>query len=259
MPLSLHRLLMQRKKMPEDINSETQQFEQQETEIVENTPQPQAPQAQEERQIDYNFRAIRERAEAAERRNAELERILQSSMQKQPSPDQAPIEEEDIDLSDDSFVEAKHLKKYVKSIKSELRATKEKMEEYRKSSSLEQAEVRLKSQFNDFDDVVTQENLKKLAASKPALYRSIMANNDIYDRGYTAYDMIKSSGLIDKVYDQQDKKIEGNKSKPRSAANASPQTAETPLTRLGDYDRRVLTEERKEQLRRQVEEAKRYR
>ena len=39
----------------------------------------------------------------------------------------------------------------------------------------------------------------------------------------------------------------------------APQTADTPLAKVGDYDRRILTEERKAEIRRQVEEAKRNR
>jgi hypothetical protein len=56
-----------------------------------------------------------------------------------------------------------------------------------------------------------------------------------------------------------DKRIEQNKNKPRSIANVAPQTGDTPLTKVGDYDRRILTEERKAEIRRQVEEAKRNR
>ena len=118
--------------------------------------------------------------------------------------------------------------------------------------------MRLKSQFNDFDSVVTKENLDKLASQKPSLYRSILSNPDLYDKGYTAYEFIKNSDILSGQYQEIDRKVEENRSKPRSAANVAPQSGDTPLARVGDYDRRILTEERKDQLRRQVEEAKRY-
>jgi hypothetical protein len=124
---------------------------------------------------------------------------------------------------------------------------------------LNQAELRLKSQFPDFEAVVTVDNLKKLAATKPALHRVILANQDAYDAGYTAYEVIKNSGLIDTSYAEQDRKIEENKYKPRAAANAAPQVGDSPLSRVGDYDRRVLTEDRKMQLLKQVADAKMHR
>lgn len=249
--------------MHDDLNPETQQYEQPVQPEPEKVAAPEVPAEQPapkaDDQREYNFRLIRERAEAAERRAQELERLIQANMAPQQQPQKPLEEDDDLGISDDSYVEAKQLKKYVKSIKQELKETKQKFEEYHKKNSLDQAEVRLKSQFTDFDAVVTQENLEKLAATKPALYRSIMANSDIYDRGYTAYELLKNSGMSDKNYERQDKRLEDNKAKPRSASNVAPQSGDTPLTRVGDYDRRVLTEARKEELRRSVEEAKKLR
>ena len=249
--------------MPEEMDNNTQQYVQPET--VEQSKEEtveQAPQAKkEENQREYNFKLIRERAETAERRAADLEKIIHANINSQSQSQKLQVVEEDdeeIGISDDTYIEGKDFKKYVKSLKRELKATKKQFEEMHKKSSMEQAEVRLKSQFNDFDTVVSQENLERLAHAKPALYRSIMANSDIYDRGYTAYELIKNSGISANDFEQQDRRLEDNKSKPRSAASAASQSGDTPLARVGDYDRRVLTEERKEQLRRQVEEAKRY-
>ena len=73
--------------------------------------------------------------------------------------------------------------------------------------------------------------------------------------------MIKNGNISkkDSQYSNQDKRLEENKAKPRAIGNASPQAGDTPLSKVGDYDRRILTEERKDQLRKQVEEAKRNR
>jgi hypothetical protein len=71
--------------------------------------------------------------------------------------------------------------------------------------------------------------------------------------------MIRASGLVDDNYNSQDRRIEENRSKPRAAANVAPQGSETPLARAGDYDRRVLTEARKTEILKRVEEAKRNR
>lgn len=209
---------------------------------------------------ETSMRILRERAEAAERRALELERMVQMNMsqQQQSTKMQLMDEDDDFDLSDDTYIEGKHLKKYVKGLKQELKNTKKQFEEYHQQQSVTQAEIRLKSQFSDFDAIVSKENLEKLQMQKPALYRTILANNDIYDKGYAAYEIIKASGLVHDTYHELDRKVEENRSKPRSAANVSPQSGDTPLTRVGDYDRRILSEDRKDQLRRQVEEAKRY-
>jgi hypothetical protein len=209
-----------------------------------------------ESQKESNMRILRERAEAAERRSAELERIMQMNMSQQ-QPTKMQVEDDDFDISDDMYIEGKHLKKYVKNLKQELKNTKKQFEDYNQQNALTQAEIRLKSQFNDFDTVVTRENLKKLENEKPSLYRTILSNPDVYDKGYAAYELIKHSGILAENYESLDRKVEENRSKPRSAANVSPQSGDTPLARVGDYDRRILTEERKDQLRRQVEEAKR--
>jgi hypothetical protein len=247
--------------MSSELDNMTQQFvEQQPEQPVEQPSQEQQKQEQQESQKDLNFRIVRERMESAEQRAAELERILQANMaQNNRSTKMEVVEEDDVDLGDDSYVEGKHLKKYVKTIKNELKTTKKQLEEINKKAQEDFAEMKLKAQFTDFDSVVTKDNLAKLAAVKPVLYRSILASSDLYDRGYTAYELIKSAGIASDDYSAQERKLEENSKKPRSAANASPQTAETPLAKVGDYDRRILTEERKEQLRRQVEEAKRMR
>ena len=211
---------------------------------------------------DTSMRILRERAEAAERRSLELERMIQMNMsqnnQQSNKMNIVDSDDEDFDLNDDTYIEGKHLKKYVKNLKQELKNTKKQFEEYNQQHAITQAEMRLKHQFNDFESVVNKENLEKLQYQKPALYRTILANSDIYDKGYAAYELIKHSGILADQYQELDRKVEENRSKPRSAANASPQSGDTPLTRVSDYDRRILSEDRKDQLRRQVEEAKRY-
>ena len=224
-----------------------------------NTQQTSEKPQQQESQKENNMRILRERAEAAERRSLELERMVQMNMsQQQGQKIQIDDSDDDFDLSDDTYIEGKHLKKYVKNLKQELRNTKKQFEEYNQQNAVSNAEMRLKSQFKDFDSVVTKENLDKLASQKPSLYRSILSNPDLYDKGYTAYEFIKNSDILSGQYQEIDRKVEENRSKPRSAANVAPQSGDTPLARVGDYDRRILTEERKDQLRRQVEEAKRY-
>ena len=209
--------------------------------------QPVAEQQAEQSKRDRNTQNLRERAEAAERRAADLERMVQANMSQQQAP-KVEVEEDDFDISDDTYIEGKHLKKYVKSLRQELKNNKKQFEQYNQQSELTNAEIRLKSQFNDFENIVNEENLKRLEYEKPSLYRTILSSNNLYDKGYAAYELIKHSGIVNNKYEDVDKKIEDNKSKPRSASNASPQQGQTPLGQVGDYDRRVLTEDRKKEI-----------
>lgn len=237
------------------INQEAEQQANFPQEVVQDQkPDQEVQKTKDEISKENSLRILRERAEAAERRALEVEQLLRSQQQPQQIE-----EEDDFDIKDEDYVEGKHVKKPIRKLQKELKETQKKLEEQRQYFASATAETRLKSQFSDFDSVVTEENIKKLATTKPALYRSMMANPDLYDKGYTAYEMIKYSGVYSDEYSEQDQKLEQNKSKPRSSSAAAPQVQENPLARTADYDRRVLTEERKEQLRRQVEEAKRNR
>lgn len=226
---------------------------------TQETPAP--VQEKQETEKEQNMRYFRERAEMAERRAQELENLVRQNMAQQAPRQHSQPDEDSFDIEDDSYIEGKHLKKYVQSLRNELQQTKKQQQEFIQQNELQNAERQLKAQFSDFDQVVNGENLKILSQRKPALYRSIISNPDIYDKGYAAYEIIKNAGIGVNEYAYQDKKIDENKSKPRSATsyNSGAQTSDTPLTSISNYDRRILSEERKEQLRRQVEMAKQLR
>jgi len=245
-------------------NTDTMQlFEQQPVaeEVVDQQPQesPDMPESRPLTQKEVNHRILRERAEAAERRAADLEYQLQQRQMQQVAHDTIPEDDDALlDINDDAYVEGHQVKKYLKKMNDRVAKATRRLEEEAQKTSIKVAETNLKYQFTDFDKVVTKENLEKLSRTKAPLFRSIMANPDIYDRGYSAYEAIKNL-IPENNYEAVDRKLEENRQRPRSAAAVAPQTGDTPLSRAGDYDRRVLTEERKAQLRKQVEEAKRNR
>jgi gas vesicle protein len=195
---------------------------------------------------EQNMRILRERAENAEAKIRQMEQYMTQQQQQKPV-------EDDLGIDDDSYVEARYLKK----IHKELKETKKQMEEMSNRAIQQTAEIRLKSQYADFDAVVNEENIKEFAVKHPEEYSTLLSNPDLYAKGKTAYNMIKHFGLKDK-YENVDKKMEENKSKPRSSASAPSQPADAPLTRVGDYDRRILSDERKKQLYEQVSKSKQY-
>jgi len=229
---------------------------------VQEEPQQEVAQTQQQPQQEtdkeQNIRYFRERAVMAERRTQELENMMRQNTNQQTTAPRMQPEDDAIDIQDDTYIEGKHLKKYVNSLRKELQETKKQHNDFMQQSELHNAERQLKAQFNDFDRIVSPENLRKLSQQKPALYRSIIANPDVYDKGYAAYEVIKSAGFGINEYESQDRKMADNRNKPKSATSSSSgaQTADSPLTHISNYDRRVLTEERKEQLRRQVDLAK---
>jgi hypothetical protein len=232
-------------------------------EVVQETPAVEQEQVQVQHQEEArtrHFKELRDRTEAAERRSAELERMMQMNMN-QHQGNKIVVEEDDsIDVSDDAYIEGKQFKKILKSVTQELKNTKKQFQEYQQQSSSKQAEMLLKSQYSDFDAVVTTENIKSLEFQKPALYRAILANQDLYDRGSLAYELIKSSGVMASnaaynSYSAADQKIDQNKAKPRSIANVAPQASNSPLVEFTDRDRRVLTDDQRRAIVRQAREA----
>ena len=197
-----------------------------------------------------SMRALREQRDAAERKAAEYERYIQQNMSQQQTTKMQLHEEDDMDISDDNYVEGKHLKKYIKKLEKKIESNEKRFSEYNETN----AEMRLKSQFNDFDNVVTNENLRKLQQQKPALYRTILANPDLYDKGYTAYELIKNSGIAsnnNNDYEDVDRRVAQNQSKPRSASNVAPQVSESPLGEVTNIGRRIISEKQAAEIIRQ--------
>lgn len=218
--------------------------------------QTEAIQQRSESSKEQNHRILRERAESAERRLKDLEQQMRSSRQEPAQKQRYEIVEEDeFDIDDDSYVEGKQVKKLLKKMDQKLRQTTQQFEQLNQANAVKYAETNLKSQFEDFDSVVTEENLRKLSKSKGPVFRSIMANPDLYDRGYSAYEAIRAAGITSSD-EEPEVKSEAKRRVPGSAGSAPSQTAETPMMRMGDYDRRVLTPERKNEIMRQVNQAK---
>lgn len=207
--------------------------------VVEQPEQPSIKESQRE----INFRAMRERAERAEQRARELEAMAQRERAGEPEPE------------DDGFIEGRTFKKYTKSQK-ELEEKLEKTQKQLEYFSNTSIEIQLRSKFSDFDKVVTDENMERLKAEKPGLYRSILHNPDLRDKGETAYDAISTYLQPDK-YKAQEKRLEENKAKPKSSSTISPQTSDSPLARAGDYDRRTISKDRRAELYREMQEFKR--
>ena len=213
-------------------------------EQVQVQPEEKPVEQPKESQKEQNLRILRERAERAERRAAEMEQLMQQQKQQQyqqPQQVQQVEHQEEFRMEDDAYLDGKKFNNYLERKKQEDRKQREENQRLQQQILSSLAEQRIRTELPDFDQVVSAENLKNLAAVKGESYQSMMSNPDLYAKAKTAYDMIKGYGL-NEDYSDMNKKIADNKSKPRAAASVAPQQADTPLSRVGDYDRRILTD-----------------
>ncbi len=187
-----------------------------------------------------NFRALREAKERAERERDEALRIV-TQIHSQKKTD--PIEEdEDIHLNPDDLVEWKHVDKKIKKLESQIK-------NYQSQSTVAATEARLKSQYPDFDSVVSQQNVAQLSSQYPELANALASTNDLYSQAVSAYTLIKKLGISpeEDAYAKDRERAKTNASKPRPLASVSPQQGDSPLSRANAFAQ-GLTEDLKKQL-----------
>jgi hypothetical protein len=188
---------------------------------------------------------------AAERRAQDLE-VQRQQFEQQQRP-ASPTQEDDWGLEPDGYVEAKHLKKTASQLRNQTSATEKQVHQLEQRLAYFEAKSQM-DQIKDFNEVVNDENLSTFAKLYPRDYNTMLKNPDLAEKSVTAYNMIKNYGIYSKRLHDADKKIEQNMSKPASSNTVAPQQPSTPLTRVGDYERRVLSEADKDRINRQLEE-----
>lgn len=222
---------------------ELQEFAQ---EVAEVLAQPEAPK---ENDASRNLRALREKSERIERERDEAIRRLQE-MEAVRAP-QAPQEDEDFHLAPDELAEGKHLSKVDKKIKK----LEEQLRQYQQQSTTTNVETKLRTQYSDFDKVVSRENIDSLREQYPELAATINSSPDLYNKASSAYTMIKKLGIYqDDMYKADVARAQKNAAKPRTVTSISPQQGDSPLTRANAFAN-GLTEELSKQLRKEMNDA----
>lgn len=207
-----------------------------------------APQQQaQESDAARNFRALREAKEKAERERDEMLRVM-AQIQSQKKDE--PVEEE-IPGDPDSFVERKYIDKKIKRLESELK-------NYQSQYAVSVTEARIKAQYPDFDNVVSQQNIDQLKSQYPVLADAIGSSPDLYSQAVSAYTLIKKLGISpeDDTYAKDRERAKNNAAKPRPLASVSPQQGESPLSRANAFAQ-GLTEDLKKQLHQEMIDAMR--
>jgi len=199
-----------------------------------------------ESESEKNFRVMRQRMIKVERERDEALQKLQA---------QTPVIEEDysINLAPDDLAEGKHLSKVDKKIK-KLEAQ---LNQYQQQSSNTNTEALLKSQYHDFDKIVSVENIQLLKEQYPEIAQTLNTSGDLYSKAVSAYTLIKKLGIVpDEQYNADKAKAQANAAKPKPLASVSPQQGDSPLSRANAFAN-GLTDELQKQLRKEMEQARR--
>lgn len=213
---------------------------------------PSVPPAPEGEQA-LRFKTLREAREKAERERDEL----RAHIEKLQAPTEAPqpATQQDYSISPDDLVEGKHLAKYDRDINT----LRKELENYKQQSMAMSVETRLKSQYPDFDSVVSRENLEMLRSAHPEIATVIDSSPDLYSKAASAYTMIKQFGFVtDPAVEKQRAVAQENAAKPRPVASVATQQGAGPLSKANEFAE-GLTKNRKQELYREMIEAKKNR
>lgn len=201
-----------------------------------DTTQPSKPTPQE------SFSEIRAKADKLQRERDDalltLQRIEQYALQQQNKvPEPAPVH-----YDDDDYIEGKHFKQEINSLKQQLDSFKNQQQ----SSSME---MQLRSKYNDFDRVMTYENISKLRELRPEIAASLNKAKDIdpYNTCATVYTLLKEFGIYrENTHSPERDRVEHNSNKPRVAASL--QKTESALSHASEFSGSRLTETRKKEI-----------
>ena len=223
---------------------ETPEVEQvEEVQAASDQVQPQKPGPQE------SFRQLREQKERIQAERDEALRLLQQYQQ----PKQDPEPDEDLGIADNDIAEGRHITKVGKKIK-KLENT---IKQYEQQAQMNMLELKIKSQFPDFESVVNDQTVAALKEQHPEIAQALQSTQDVYSKAASAYKLIKQFGIVqDNSYDQDKRVIKNNFSKPKPSSTLAPQHGTSPLSAANAFAN-GLTEDVKTKLWQEMKDIKR--
>lgn len=240
-----------------ETNEEPARDEMSQPEEVEEQPEQQTSKPSPKE----SFRLVREAKERAEReRDAMLSQMLQMQQQmqiiqqqQQPKQQEQPIEDYDIDIESDALAEGKHLKKLMANQK----AMQQQLKRYQMQSEEVAVEARIRSQYPDFEKVVSKENVEILNSQFPEIAETLRNTPDMFNKAASAYTVIKNFGIHKDTpkFEADRAKAVTNAQKPRPLASVNPTQGDSPLSKANAFAN-GMTDELKEQLRREMYNAR---
>lgn len=189
-----------------------------------------------EKDKDYNFaqlrQKIKERDDYIMHLKNEVDQIKSSFTQKEQ-----PKEEES--LQDDDFITKRDLERYAKQI------AQENLEKGLSAYEQKNYKSRVRETYNDYDQVVTPDNLQRLEEEMPEIAQIIGQEKDKYKMACGAYKAIKTLSKANspqKEIEKNAEALEKNKNEPLSAS-AVDRRPIAQAARLTDKDYQELWQE----------------
>ena len=172
---------------------------------------------------------------------------LQQQQLQQQRPEPEPVA---VSYDDDDIIEGRHLKAEFASLKRELQEQKKNSEYARKIAEENAMANAIRYKYNDFDSVVTKENIEKLRAVKPELAESLHRTPDGYNKAVAVYTILKDLGIARNTvsYNEDHIKAQNNINKPRTSSALSSQNSVTSLAHASAFSNGPLSQERKDQI-----------
>lgn len=201
-----------------------------------------------------NLSYLRQKAEKlAAERDALHKELQQYKSHTAPQEVKEPSKkDEPVAIGDDELVEGKHLSK----VSDKIRRLEEQVKQYEQKNNEFTVESRLKSNYPDYFQIVSQENVAKLREYDPDIADAIYHTPDLYKKAALTYKMIKQYGIVQEDKFLKEKRIaKENAAKPKSLNSISPQTGNNPLSRANAFAD-GLTPELKTQLLKEMNQAR---
>ncbi len=208
---------------------------------VEELPE-EAQAAPEMKPAEKSWAELRRKADSAERERDELRRQLEEANRRTYIPPQ-PEEDLSYTINDDDLVEGRQLSKVDKKI----RRLEQQLAEQQAFNNQRAIEAKLKSDYPDFEAVVSVDNVNKLQREYPEIFRTLQSAQDMHAQAVSAYTMIKKLGIVPDDDFSSLNRIRANTAKPRTAAGIQSQKGDSPLSKANPFSE-GLTEDLKAQL-----------
>ena len=193
-----------------------------------------------------SFQEIRRKTEQLQRERDEALRVLHEQREYILAQQQAqqPKQEQEQPLDDDDYIEAKRFKSEINSLRSEIN-------QYKQQQQSTSIEMQLRNKYNDFDKVMTYENIAKLRELRPEIAQSLHHTPDLYNKASATYTILKEMGIYQsETYSPEKDRSDYNQQKPKPTATL--QRGDSPLSHVGEF-RSNLSEDRKKEIWRQMQ------
>ena len=170
---------------------------------------------------EFNFARLREKAEASDKKSAELEKQvkeLRDAFEGKNKPAPPPEEDELSNLDPEDIITVKQAMKVSE------RQAKKIVQEMLQKQEVVSMPSKAKAQFDDFDSIMTEENIKKLENEEPEIAIFCAKAPNPWE---TTYKMVKKFVMPKEASQSKgEKKMEENMAKPASSNSVG---AKTPL------------------------------